>query len=211
MKNVTWLLFVSVIGVLPVGAQSVFLTPRAGLNLSTITQTEATIKPGLNFGVSAEYVYAPMPQLAVAAGLFYSMQGCDLKESAVNPEHNYLNLPVLFKYYVMAAGAEGNNGGLSFFAGPQFGVKAVVNKVSYAKEYSGILLSDDMTEAFGISAVVGAEYLFDVGLVISANANIGLSNKAKESFLNYGSRLTSNGSYKDLVIQITFGYRFSVL
>ena len=210
MKNITWLLFISAMWVLPVSAQSVFLTPRAGLNLSTITQAEATMKSGLNFGVSGEYA-APMSPLAAVVGLFYSMQGCNIKENAVHPEHNYLNLPVLFKYY-LESGTEWDKRGLSIFAGPQFDLKAVANKVSYAKgEYSGILLSDDMSKTFGMSAVIGAEYLFDVGLVLSANVNIGLTDKAKEYFFNYGSRIPSNGPYKDLVIQINFGYRFSIL
>ncbi|MDR2811415.1 MAG: PorT family protein [Tannerellaceae bacterium] len=211
MKNVTWLLFLSVICVLPVRSQSIFLTPRAGLNLATITQADAGMKTGLNFGISGEYVYAPKPQLAAVAGLFYSMQGCNLKGSAVNPEHNCLNLPVLFKYYVNA-GTEGNNKGFSFFAGPQLDVKAVVNKVSYIKEdiehhkkdpqYD--ILRNNVNKTLGMSAVIGAEYLFDVGLTLSANVNIGLTNNTKDQF-------AKGRSYKDMVIQINFGYRFSIL
>ncbi|MDR2389122.1 MAG: PorT family protein [Tannerellaceae bacterium] len=210
MKHLTWFLFLSAINLLPLGAQSVLLTPRAGLNLSTITGAEATMKTGLNFGIGGEYLPSPNARLAFASGLFYSMQGCDLKESAVNPEHNYLSLPVLLKYYVQP-GKEGNHQGLSLYGGPQFDLKAVGNKVSYATEYSGVLLSDDMSKTFGMSAVIGVEYLFEVGLVLAANVNIGLTNKAKDGFLNYGTLLTSQNTYKDLVIQLSFGYRFAIL
>jgi hypothetical protein len=208
MKNVTWVLFLSAICILPLSAQSIYLTPRAGLNLATITNANATSKPGLNFGVSGEYV-SSVPHLAAVAGLFYSMQGADLKDGDINPEHNYLNIPLLLKYRVQAEAGE-NQKGLSFFAGPQFDIKAVGNKVGYDAEYSGILLSDDMSRTFGMSAVIGAEYLLDVGLVLSANVNIGLSNKAKERFLNYGTWINSKGSHKDMVVQINFGYRFSI-
>jgi hypothetical protein len=137
------------------------------------------------------------------------MQGAKLNDSDISPEHNYLNLPVLLKYYVKA-GTEDGHKGLSFYAGPQLDIKALANKVSYVTEYHGILLSDDMSKAFGMSAVIGMEYLFEVGLTLSANVNIGLTGKAKDRFLNYGMWLTSEGSYKDMVVQINFGYRFSL-
>jgi hypothetical protein len=204
MKHLIYLLLLSQACVWSASAQSVFLIPRAGLNLSTITQAEGDIRTGLNFGLSGEYAHTS--GLAAEVGLSYSMQGA--KYSGMSPEHNYLHLPFLLKYY-LGQNAEGGAGGFNFFAGPQIDVKAVVNKVSYAKEYKGILLSDDMTRLFGASAVVGVGYLFDIGLTFSANLNIGLTNKAKERFMNYGVNLSSSGTYKDMVAQIKFGYRFS--
>jgi hypothetical protein len=206
MKNLICSLFLLQVWLLPINAQSIFLTPRAGLNLSTITQAEGGLKSGLNFGLSGEYEYAPNPKLAAEVGLYYSMQGTTYED--VDPEHNYLNIPVLFKYYLQK-GADGRNKGLNFYAGPQIDIKAIVNKVSFAKEYKGILLSDDMTRPFGASLVVGAGYLFDVGLLLSLNLNFGLTNKAKKHFMNYGTSLKSSGTYKDFVAQISFGYRFA--
>jgi hypothetical protein len=203
MKDLIYLLFLLWVWVLPVNSQSVFLAPRAGLNLSTITQTDGDLKSGLNFGISGEYMHTS--RLAAEVGLYYSMQGTKFTESA-SPEHNYMNIPILFKYYLGKGSDGGVAGGLNFFAGPQIDVKAVVNKVPYAKEYKdkgeGERSLFDMTRPFGASAVIGVGYLFDIGLVLSANLNLGLTNKAKE-------RYASSGSYKDLVAQINFGYRFS--
>jgi hypothetical protein len=208
MKHLIYLLLFLWVWVLPANAQSVFLAPRAGLNLSTITQTGGSLKSGLNFGISGEYTHPS--RLAAEVGLYYSMQGTKFKKGAgASPEHNYINIPILFKYYLRKGADEGTVGGLNFFAGPQIDVKALVNKVSYAEEYKGILLSDDMTRLFGASAVIGVGYLFDIGLMFSANLNIGLTNKAKERFNNYGTSLTSSGLYKDFVAQINFGYRFA--
>ncbi|MDR1937533.1 MAG: PorT family protein [Tannerellaceae bacterium] len=207
MKHLVCTLFLLSAWALPADAQSFFLTPRAGINLATITQTDGRFKSGLNFGASGEYVLTP--NLSTEVGLYYSMQGVEFPSKDVSPEHNYLNVPLLVKYYVKKGTSEGGNR-LIFFAGPQLDIKALVNKVSYAHEYAGYLLSHDMSKPFGISAVIGAGYLFDVGLMLSANVNLGLTGIAKEKFENYGTFLTSNRTYKNLAIQFNFGYRFSV-
>ncbi|MDR1918757.1 MAG: PorT family protein [Tannerellaceae bacterium] len=207
MKNLICTLFLLSAWVLPGSAQTIYLTPRAGLNVSTITQADGSFRSGLNFGVAGEYLFTS--QLAAEAGFYYSMQGVSLPDKDVSPEHNYLNIPLLVRYY-LNPGTESGNQGLSFYAGPQIDIKALVNKVSYAHEYAGYLLSDDMSKPFAISAVIGAGYLFEVGLMVSANLNLGLTGIAKDKFLNYGSYLTSDRTYKNVVIQFNFGYRFSI-
>jgi hypothetical protein len=189
-------------------AQSIFITPRAGLNISTITNTGGSTRTGLNFGVSADYVHSS--HIGVEVGMHYSMQGSHFKFADVSPEHNHLNIPVLLKYYVKEKNGDTRLKGLRIFGGPQLDVKMLVNKVGYTPNTSGILLSDDMTKALGISLVVGAEYMFENGLVISANMNAGLSNKAKSQFQNYGMIMSTTGSYRDMVFQIKFGYRFAL-
>jgi hypothetical protein len=192
---------------LPLNAQSVFITPRAGLNMSNITGTEGSIRTGLNFGLSGEYVHSS--RIGVEGGIYYSMQGSRFGFADVSPEHNYINIPVLLKYYVDEKGGKKVKG-LSIFGGPQLDIKALVNKVGYSKNTAGILLSDDMTRQLGSSFVVGGEYLFENGLALSANMNIGLSNKAKARVINYGNAMLIDGSYRDTVFQVKFGYRFSM-
>jgi hypothetical protein len=189
-------------------AQSVFITPRAGLNLSNITGTGGSLRPGLSFGISGDYMHSS--SVGVEVGLHYSMQGSYFKFADISPEHNYLNIPVLFKYYIKRKDGEEGKKGLNVFGGPQLDLKMVVNKVGYTSNTTGLLLSDDMTQSLGSSLVIGAEYLFESGLVVSANMNIGLANKAKEQFSNYGTVLTTTGSYRDMVAQIKFGYRFAL-
>jgi hypothetical protein len=188
-------------------AQSIFITPRAGLNMTNITNTEGSLRTGLNFGISADYVHSS--RIGVEFGMHYSMQGSQFKFADVSPEHNYLTIPVLLKYYVSGEGAPGTKG-LAIFGGPQLDVKALVNKVGYTPNTSGVLLNNDMTQALGASIVIGGEYLFENGLVLSANMNIGLTNKAKAQFVNYGTIVNTTGSYRDMVFQIKFGYRFAL-
>jgi hypothetical protein len=196
----------------PISAQTIFLIPRAGLNVSTITQTGGSLKPGLNFGLSGEYLHNS--RTAVEIGMNYSMQGSHFKFADVSPEHNYLNIPVLFKYYIKRLeNVEGMSGhkGFNVFAGPQLDLKMLVNKVGYTAEKVNSLLTEDMTQPLGTSFVIGGEYLFDNGLVVSANLNLGLTNKAKKHFVDDDVKtVTTAGSYRDFVIQIKFGYRFAV-
>ncbi|MDR1645143.1 MAG: PorT family protein [Tannerellaceae bacterium] len=191
--------------VLPISAQSIFLTPRAGLNLSTITQTGGSLKSGLNFGLSGEYLHSS--RIGIEVGMNYSMQGSRFKFADVSPEHNYLNMPVLFKYYVkeLETVEGGGSKGLSVFAGPQLDLKVLVNKVGYTAGKFNTLLTDDMTQPLGTSFVIGSEYLFDNGLAVSINLNFGLTNKVKKSYAD-----NTAGSYRDFVAQFKFGYRFSI-
>jgi hypothetical protein len=203
MKYVSYAILLLQAWVLPVNAQSVFLTPCAGMNLSTITQAGGSVRSGLNFGISGEYVFAS--RLAAATGLYYSMQGTKFED--ISPEHDYLQIPLFLKYYA-TKDAPGGDKGFNLFAGPQLDIKAMVNQVPYAKEYRKENMGEsymlfDMTRPFGLSAVIGAGYLFDNGLTLSANLNFGLTNKVKE-------RYTGAGSYKDFVAQIKFGYRFAL-
>jgi hypothetical protein len=208
MKNLICTLFSLLAWASPSSAQSFFITPRAGFNLSTITQTGGSLRTGLNFGVSGEYMHNA--HIAAETGLHYSMQGSHFKDANVSPEHDYLNIPVLVKYYIKGVENREEYKGFNVFAGPQLGVKVMVNKVGYTSSTTGSLISDDMTRSLGASFVVGGEYLFKNGLALSANLNFGLTNKAKAQFVNFGSVVTTTGSYRDFVAQFKFGYRFSV-
>jgi hypothetical protein len=211
MKNLICTLFVLLAWAFPSNAQSFFITPRAGVNLSNITQTGGSLRTGLNFGVSGEY--QPNAHIAAEIGMHYSMQGSRFKFANVSPEHDYLNIPVLVKYYIKGVGnGENNEGheGFNVFAGPQLSLKMVVNKVGYTAATAGNPIDEDMTRFMGTSFVAGGEYLFNNGLVLSANLNLGLTNKAKDHFTNYGTVVTTTGSHKDFVVQFKFGYRFAV-
>jgi hypothetical protein len=152
------------------------------------------------------------PTLAAEAGLYYSMQGSYFKDQHVSPEHDYLLIPILFKYYIKGVESEGPKKGFSVSAGPQIDIKAAVNTVGYTPGRSyGQLLPDDMTKALGFSFVVGGGYLFDSGLVVSANLNFGLTNKAKDRFRNIDDTdIIPTLTHRDVVLQFNFGYRFAI-
>ncbi|MDR0750832.1 MAG: PorT family protein [Tannerellaceae bacterium] len=188
-----------------INAQTFRYAARAGLNLADKTNTSGTFKPGLNFGVSAEYLLTPL--FSAEAGLYYSMQGSKFKFANTDLEHNYLNIPVLAKYYV--------DRGLSLFAGPQLGIKANVNKQAFgSKDFEKERVEGDMVKPFDLSAVIGAGYLLENGFFVSANINAGLTNTAKSQFSYYNnngkitSHATDKKSFKNIVIQFNFGYCF---
>lgn len=183
-------------------AQEVHFIPRAGLTLANTTNTGGSMKPGLNIGVAAEFMLNPA--FALETGLYYSMQGAKQDYPYYSLEHNYLNLPILAKVY--------GNRHWSFFAGPQIGIKVSGNKRVYATddEHHKIqLIDEDMTKVFDVAAVIGAGYQFDLGLVVSANVNIGLLGKAKDHYVFGKEEFPTNGeSCKNMVVQLNFGYRF---
>jgi hypothetical protein len=204
MKKIACLLLL--LTAFQVNAQELRYAARAGLNLADKTNTSGTFKPGLNFGVSAEYLVTPV--FSAEAGLYYSMQGSKFKFANTDLEHNYLNIPILAKYYV--------HRGLNFFAGPQLGIKANVNKQAFgSKKYEAARVEGDMVKPFDFSVVIGGGYLFENGFFVSANINAGLTNTAKSQFAYFNelagkviSYSTDKESFKNIVIQFNFGYRF---
>lgn len=209
-KAIFYLLMGLTACIMPISSQnSISINPQAGLNLANITSTNGSFRPGLKFGASGEYLFAPEYRWGVELGLYYSMQGSLFKKKNLSPEHDYLLVPLLAKFYLNNGGLEGQ--GLNFFAGPQFDLLAVTNKIAFLREIEGDLLPDPMTKVFGFSAVAGAGYVFKNGFTVSANLNLGLTNKAKDN-LWYSEEFLSRGhtSYKDVVIQVNFGYRFTL-
>jgi hypothetical protein len=211
MKRSTIYLFLGLmVCVLPINSQiSINITPQAGLNLANITSTNGSFVPGLKLGVSGEYLFQPQSRWGVEMGLHYSMQGSSFRDKGLRPEHDYINIPLLAKFYLNNNYKEGE--GLNFYAGPQFDILAMVNKVGFLQGIKGALLPEPMTKPFGLSAVAGAGYVFNSGFSVTANMNLGLTNKAKAPIW-YDNVLydRNNKSYKDIVFQVSFGYRFTL-
>ncbi|MDR2495989.1 MAG: PorT family protein [Tannerellaceae bacterium] len=214
MKKTILLIMLTALPLLSASAQGEFaLTPRAGLNLATITSTKgSSIKPGLNFGVVADYMFTS--QWGVESGLMYSMQGATF--SGLSPSIDYLNIPLLAKFYLTDYYTESM--GFYVVAGPQFGLVGIMDKVGYTTGYEGKLMPDAITKGFDYAAVVGVGYELESGLALSAHINWGLANIAKDSFKAYtttGQSTTEqvikrDKSYSNFVFQLNFGYRFTL-
>ena len=210
MKKIVCLLLLTV--TCYVNSQEMHYIPKVGINLATTTNTDGNIMPGLNVGMGFEFMLTP--KFALEPGLYYSMQGADFPN--INLKHDYLNIPILAKFYVTQW--------LSVFAGPQVGIKASSNKIAYGPDkypgdysainYRGGLITEDISKAFDAAAVVGVGYAFLYGLYMSANVNIGLTNKLKSNFEFQTDSApvetfnTGDASCKNLVFQFNFGYRF---
>jgi hypothetical protein len=163
-------------------AQEMFIKPMVGGTLTTLTgdaSDDAKMKVGLVAG--AEFGYLFNENMGVTAGVLYSMQGCKSKAMDENMNLDYLNIPILFNYYVAP--------GLALKAGiqPGFLTRAKVDGHDYKDYYKKIDLAIPMGASYEIS-----------DFVIDARYNLG----AIFNIADYGDSKTHNS-----VIQLTVGYK----
>lgn len=107
MKKIRILLVVSLLtlGALGVSAQGLNFGVRAGLNVSSITDTDdAKYKPGFNAGVFGQYMFSGVEGFGLEAGLQYSMLGYKYDSSILDKtiSASYIQLPIqaLYKFSV---------------------------------------------------------------------------------------------------------------
>ena len=104
---------------------------------------------------------------------------------------NYINIPVLAKYYV----AEG----FAIELGPQIGILASANaNVSAGGESASESIKDNF-ETIDFALAAGFSYKFTENFFANARYNLGLSNVAKDS---------GDFTLKNNVIQVGVGYKF---
>lgn len=177
--------------------------PKLGLNLTNMTNSDGNLKPGLNLGVTAEYRFTDI--FAVEPGLFYSMQGTKIpalhdSESGYTLKtkfkNDYLNIPVLAKFYV--------KDGWNVFFGPQLGFLVSSKLKGTAGDATVSVKTGDYYKKFDFSLVLGFGYQFEQGLLVSFNYNAGLCKTFKESW-----DITDNGdNSRNQVLQFNVGWRF---
>ena len=185
------------------------LQPKIGLNLATLTDSKqddqtSELKGGITVGVEAEYGLSE--KFSIAAGLLYSMQGCNFGEYKVSSggetlygwdknERNlaYLNIPVVANLYI--------GKGWAIKAGIQPGfllsAKHKVDGVGATESYNDDI--KDTFKSFDLSIPLGLSYEFEK-IVFDARYNLGLTKINKEG----------DNSSKNSVIQFTVGYKFAL-
>ena len=167
MKKIACLLLLFV--AFQVSAQEFHFIPKIGLNFANMTNSDGSMKPGLNIGVAGEVMMTN--NFAIEPGIFYSMQGAKGKgeSSGLKIKNDYLNIPVLFKGYVYE--------GFNLFAGPQLGFK-VSSKLKYSKSGTSVSTSEgsDLFKSVDFAIIIGAGYQSSMGLLFSLSYNIGLAN-----------------------------------
>ncbi len=125
-------------------------------------------KSGFNAGVFADINLSK--SLIIQPEILYSEQGAEYKDSAVNVNFNYLNVPVLAKYQLAS--------GIFALSGPQIGF--LLNS-SYKSSTSSYDLMYSKSTSF--SWVFGAGYkLSTVNLGMDIRYNLGISNIQTYSF-----------------------------
>lgn len=201
MKKIACLLLLFV--AFQVSAQEFHFIPKIGLNFANMTNSDGSMKPGLNIGVAGEVMMTN--NFAIEPGIFYSMQGAKGKgeSSGLKIKNDYLNIPVLFKGYVYE--------GFNLFAGPQLGFK-VSSKLKYSKSGTSVSTSEgsDLFKSVDFAIIIGAGYQSSMGLLFSLSYNIGLANTInadKFAALLGGSGMEGEKS-RNGVLQFNVGWRF---
>jgi hypothetical protein len=170
------------VATLSANAQNMFIKPMVGGTLTTLTgdsSDDAKMKVGLVAG--AEFGYNFAENMGVTAGLLYTMQGAKSKGFDKNMNLDYLNIPILFNYYVAP--------GFALKAGVQPGIltRAKLGDTDVKKSYKSIDVAIPLGASLDIS-----------DFVIDARYNLGaLFNISDDSdFKSHNS-----------VIMLTVGYK----
>jgi len=148
--------------------KSFYFMPKVGLNVSSLkTPYDSDFKYGLNAGLSIEKAFTD--RISLESGAFYSQQGVTFNDDEIGEftEHlDYINIPILAKYFV--------HQGFNVFGGYQLGInlKAETNY----KKSGNIHDYKEFVKTIDNSLVFGAGYRFNMGLIFSANYNLGLTN-----------------------------------
>ncbi len=190
MKKLFLVAAIAVFGFTSVNAQEVTFGAKAGLNLASASGDETDdikARTAFHVGVVAEIAISDV--FSVQPDLLYSSQGAKADEGDGEIKLDYINLPIMAKYYV----AEG----FSVEAGPQVGFLMSAkfddgdNEEDIKDEMSGI--------DFGFN--IGVGYKMESGLNFAARYNVGLSNV-------WDYEGSDDFSQKNSVIQVSVGYFF---
>lgn len=186
MKKLVLLTVITVLGLTSVNAQDIKFGAKAGLNFAFITgDNTEDLKPNtdFHFGVMAEFKISD--KFSLQPELIYSGQGSNINvESEGRVALNYLNVPLIGKYYVTER--------WSLEAGPQIGF--LLSTKGGTLDYKDFLKTTD----FGVNFGVG--YRLDNGINFGARYNLGLSN------INDVEGFTDKN--RNGVIQLSIGYFF---
>lgn len=199
-----------------VNAQEIKYGAKLGLNISNfsgdVTDSKSLI--GAQFGGFAEIKISD--KFAFQPELLFSMQGAKSKYTETylgdtyseesKTKLNYLNIPVLAKYYISDK--------FAVLAGPQFGIlMSAKEDYDVSETYSGITDSysesvdvKNFYKSLSLSFNLGASYSFTDNLFVDARYNLGLSSIAKNYTDEFGDSYSSD--IKNNVIQLSVGYKF---
>lgn len=183
MKKLVLATVMMVFGLTNVLAQETQFGAKGGLNFASISgdnSEEFESVTSFNFGIMAEIPIAE--KFSFQPELIYSGQGYSIDDNTV--ELNYLNIPLMGKYYVTK--------GLSIEVGPQIGfLLSAKNEDTDLK---------DLFNTVDFGANLGLGYKLDNGFNFGVRYNVGLSD------INNLDGFTDK--YRNGVLQLSVGYFF---
>lgn len=199
-----------------VNAQEIKYGAKLGLNISNfsgdVTDSKSLI--GVQLGGFAEIGISD--KFAIQPELLFSMQGAQSEYSETDlgdtyseeskTKLNYLNVPVLAKYYIAD--------NFAVLAGPQFGIlMSAKEDYDVSETISGVTDNysestdvKDFYKTLSLSFNVGAGYSITENIFVDARYNLGLSSIAKNFTDEFGDSFSAD--IKNNVIQFSVGYKF---
>jgi len=186
MKKVSIFILGVFCTVFSANAQDFGFGVKGGLNIASVGGNTYSGLGGLGSKVSFHFGgVAEMPisdKLAVQPELLYSSQGTkwNFGNTGNNLKLDYLNLPILAKYYILE--------GLSAEAGPLVGFLISTNEEN-----------DDRFKKLDVAFAIGASYKLTEQFFISLRYNKGIMNINGSDF---------DGSSQNNVLQVSGGYSF---
>ncbi|CAA9200784.1 hypothetical protein FLA105534_03250 [Flavobacterium bizetiae] len=179
---------IAVMAFMSVSAQETRFGVKAGLNLSTLTGDAEDAKSLVGFQVGGFAEIKLTDKFAIQPEVLFSTQGAkfDDIEGDSKTKLNYINVPVLAKYFITEA--------FSVEAGPQIGF--LVSAKSDGEDIK------DFTKSVDFGFNLGAGYNFTENLSVGLRYTLGLSpvNDNGDDFEDYTVR---NGNFA-----LAVGYKF---
>lgn len=181
-----------------VQAQEIDFGVQAGLNIATLSGDDADdgdieSRIGINVGVTGEYMFNQ--SIGLQIGAIYSQQGLTSDIEGVDSTFklDYVNVPVLAKFYIAESG-------FSFDLGPQIGflVNDEVDVDGTEIDFDNLGIDTNGTD-FG--AVGGLNYKFKEGTTLEG-ASFGVR------YLLGFSEVFDDSDLKNAVFSFNLGYKF---
>ena len=181
------------------------LQPKVGFELTSISGDGSKFKPGFTAGLEGQYQINNW--FGLSAGVHYAMGGCKIKDVDSKFNMNYVNIPVMAKFYVTK--------GLSLNAGLQLGfmTSAKLADVQLLGGKSDVDIKD-LCNKTDFSIPLSIAYEFENGLSFEARYNAGVTNVFKDDVVNAALDVVGGtkrwDDNKNEMFIITVGYKFAL-
>ena len=172
------------------------LQPKVGVTLATISSDDSKFKFGMAAGIEGQYQLNNW--FGLSAAVMYSQQGAKAKNYDVKLNTEYINIPVMAKFYVTK--------GLSLNVGLQPGF---MTKAKAKGDGRTIDVKSNCNKV-DFSIPMSIAYEFENGLSFEARYATGLTNVGKDAFDSSSSSWDKAYQNKNEVFMLTVGYKFSL-
>ena len=172
------------------------LQPKVGVTLATISSDDSKFKFGMAAGIEGQYQLNNW--FGLSAAVMYSQQGAKVKNTDVKLNLEYINIPIMAKFYVTK--------GLSLNVGMQPGF---MTKAKIKAEGRNVDIKSNCNK-FDFSIPMSIAYEFENGLTFEARYTTGLTNVGKDFFDSSSSSWDKAYQNKNEVLMLTVGYKFEL-